>query len=50
MVAILDNVAKVKACALMLDIDNELVVRLFEHFLNSVRYDMIYVVFAAVTI
>ncbi|XP_076936354.1 uncharacterized protein LOC143603456 [Bidens hawaiensis] len=37
MVAILDNVAKVRACALMLDIDNELVVRLFEHFLNSVR-------------
>ncbi|XP_076958453.1 sister chromatid cohesion protein PDS5 homolog C-like [Bidens hawaiensis] len=35
--AILDNVAKVRACALMLDIDNELVVRLFEHFLNSVR-------------
>ncbi|KAI7747181.1 hypothetical protein M8C21_010665 [Ambrosia artemisiifolia] len=37
-VAILDSVSKVRSCVIMLDLEcDDLIVKLFEHFLNSVR-------------
>jgi hypothetical protein len=50
-VSILETVAKVQSCVLMLDLDyDDLILQTFDHFLSTVRYGMYFSVYLLISI
>jgi hypothetical protein len=50
-VSILETVAKVQSCVLMLDLDyDDLILQTFDHFFSTVRYGMYFSVYLLISI